>query len=58
MSIQFMVGVQQGEYWLPKTHEVRIKNCADPPIKSEVAAIVADKLSNYKNVDDNYLRSM
>ena len=37
MSIHFMIGVQDGQFWLPRTHEISLRNCADPPAKQVIA---------------------
>jgi hypothetical protein len=46
MTTEFMLGVQDGTYWLPKTEEIRLLNCADPPKKQTIADILVDKMVN------------
>ena len=47
MTTEFMVGVREGLYWLPKTEEIRLLNCADPPPKQMIADILCEKMMNF-----------
>lgn len=47
MTIDFMLGVQSNIYWLPRTHEIRLLNCGDPPAKHALAMMLAEKMNNH-----------
>ena len=47
MTIEFMLGVQCNDYWLPRTHEIRLLNCGDPPAKHTIAMLLADKMNKH-----------
>ena len=47
MTAEFMRGVKEGQYWLPKTDEIRLLNCADPPPKHVIANILCDKMMHF-----------
>ena len=49
MTIEYMQMVQTGAAWLPKTSDIRILNCYDPPPKAEVAKILYDLMVNFHN---------
>ena len=41
MTVHFMKGcIGYKRYWLPKTEDIRIRNCVDPPSRVEVAKLV------------------
>ena len=44
MSTEFMRGVVDQIYWLPKTSEVKIANCADPPSKHDLVRILGERM--------------
>lgn len=37
MTINYMIGVKEGKVWLPRAHEIRLRNCADPPSKQLIS---------------------
>ena len=46
MTVQFMKGcIGYRYYWLPKTEDIRLRNCVDPPSRGELARMVFDKMS-------------
>ena len=47
MTAAFMKGVKEGVFWLPKTEEIRLLNCADPPPKHMIANMLVDKMMNF-----------
>lgn len=47
MTVQFMKGcIGCRYYWLPKTEEIRLRNCVDAPPRAELARMVFDKMNN------------
>ena len=50
LNLHFMFGVaNQTLYWLPRTHEIRLLNCADPPPKQVIANILCDKMMHFEH---------
>ena len=46
MTVSFMKGcIGYRYYWLPKTEDIRIRNCVDPPSRVELAKMVFDSMS-------------
>ena len=45
LTVDFMKGLQAGKYWLPKSIEIRLMNCADPPNKFDLAKILTEVMS-------------
>ena len=46
MTVQFMKGcIGNRYYWLPKTEDIRIRNCVDPPPRGELARLVYEKMA-------------
>ena len=46
MTVQFMKGcIGNRYYWLPKTEDIRIRNCVDPPPRGELARLVYERMS-------------
>ena len=46
MSTEFMRGVVDQHYWLPKTSEMKVLNCADMPTKYELVDLLGEKMMN------------
>ena len=44
LSWTFMEGVRQGDYWLPKTSEIRYFDVVDPPTRPDLAAMVVENM--------------
>ena len=42
-----MVGVIRKQYWLLKTSDVKIRNCADPPLKKDLVEYVIVEIDKY-----------
>ena len=46
MTVQFMKGcIGYRYFWLPKTEDIRIRNCVDPPPRGELARLVYDRMN-------------
>lgn len=46
--------MQSNVYWLPRTYEIRLLNCADPPAKHAIAMLLAEKLSHHPHVGEPF----
>lgn len=46
MTLEFMRGVVEGTYWLPRTGEIRLANCADMPTKYEILNMLSEVMMN------------
>lgn len=48
MTIDFMKGaIGHQKYWLPRTAEIKLLNCCDPPSKQEIAVVLCEVMVNH-----------
>ena len=53
MTVQFMKGcIGYRYYWLPKTEDIRIRNCVDPPPRGDLARMVFERMSGQEPSGD------
>ena len=47
MSVEFMRGIVDNTFWMPKACEIRLMNCADPPSKHELVRLLVEAMYGY-----------
>lgn len=47
ITIKFLLGVREGRYFLPKTDNIKKRQCSDPPPKREIVKELARILYQY-----------
>ena len=57
VTVKFLLGVRKKKYFLPRSDDIKKKQCADPPAKKTVAEETAQALNDYSNAAaaDNFL---
>ena len=44
MNQSFLLGVLKKTFWLPKSHMMKVRVCADPPSKITMAALLTEQM--------------
>ena len=52
LTYEFLDGVRNGTFWLPKTSECKMYSCLDPPPREELAEIVKKAIIEHANKYD------